>query len=95
MQHDTEESERTAGIASVRDGKMQAHTSSYPCTLALRSALVMIFSGPSGPKFIADALVVSENVGDGGPGDVFLRLELMARERRERARGMVVGGKDG
>lgn len=51
---------------------------------------MIIFSGPSGPKFMADALVVSENVGEGGPGEVFRRLE-MVRERRERARGIVVG----
>ena len=49
----------------------------------------MIFSGPSGPKFMADAFVVSEKVGEGGPGEVFLR-RWMARERRERARGMLV-----
>ena len=29
----------------------------------------MIFSGPSTPKLMADAWVVSENVGDGGPGE--------------------------
>lgn len=30
----------------------------------------MIFSGPSTPKLMAEACVVSENVGDGGPGEV-------------------------
>lgn len=30
----------------------------------------MIFSGPSTPKLTAEAWVVSENVGDGGPGEV-------------------------
>lgn len=30
----------------------------------------MIFRGPSGPKFNTDALVVSVNVGEGGPGDI-------------------------
>lgn len=45
----------------------------------------MIFAGPSAPKFIADMFVVSENVGEGGPGDT-LRLEPNARLRRERGR---------
>ena len=58
--------------------------------LALRFALVMILAGPWSPKFIADAWVVSENVGDGGP-EVKLRfvLEGVNRERRSRVRGMV------
>ncbi len=46
---------------------------------------MIIFSGPSIPKFMADALVVSENVGDGGPGDE-LRFEPKVRPRRERGR---------
>ena len=29
----------------------------------------MIFSGPSRPKLMAEACVVSENVGDGGLGE--------------------------
>ena len=31
---------------------------------------MIIFSGPSEPKFICDACVASERVGDGGPGAV-------------------------
>jgi hypothetical protein len=50
----------------------------------------MIFSGPFGPKFIADAFVASENVGEGGLGEVAVRLGgEIARDRRERARGIV------
>lgn len=49
----------------------------------------MIFSGPLTPKFIADAFVASENVGDGGPGDVVALGGEMARVRRERGRGML------
>ncbi len=37
--------------------------------LALRSERVMIFAGPCSPRFTADALVVSEYVGEGGPGE--------------------------
>lgn len=55
--------------------------------LALRFAFVMIFAGPFGPKSIAETFVASENVGDGGVGDTF-RLDEMARERRDLARGM-------
>ena len=29
----------------------------------------MIFAGPFSPRFTADTLVVSENVGEGGPGE--------------------------
>ena len=43
---------------------------------------------------MADALVVSENVGDGGPGSV-RRLGAIVMERSERARGMVGRGKIG
>ena len=50
---------------------------------------MMILSGPLGPKFMADALVASENVGDGGPGDFVLLAERVS-ERRERAAGMTV-----
>ena len=70
--------------------EMKTRTSPYACTLALRSARVTIFSGPSGPKFIADAFVVSEKVGEGGPGEVVRRREMVS-ERRERARGIVFG----
>jgi hypothetical protein len=35
--------------------------------LALRSERVMIFAGPCSPRFTADTLVVSVNVGEGGP----------------------------
>lgn len=37
--------------------------------LALRSARVMTFAGPFSPRFTADTLVVSENEGEGGPGE--------------------------
>lgn len=50
---------------------------------------MIILSGPLGPKFMADAFVVSVNVGEGGPGDA-TRLGEMAKERRERARGIVI-----
>lgn len=52
---------------------------------------MIILSGPSGPKFIADAFVVSENVGDGGPGEA-VRLGEIASVRSERARGIAAGG---
>lgn len=55
---------------------------------------MIILSGPSGPKFIADALVVSENVGDGGPGEA-VRLGEIASVRSERARGMAAGAAEG
>ena len=45
---------------------------------------MIILSGPWGPKFMADALVVSEKVGDGGPGDAG-RFGVMAKVRSERA----------
>ncbi len=48
---------------------------------------MIILSGPSGPKLRTDALVVSVNVGDGGPGDIS-RLGERACVRRERTRGM-------
>lgn len=37
--------------------------------LDFKSARVIILSGPPAPKFICDAFVVSESVGDGGPAD--------------------------
>lgn len=49
---------------------------------------MMIFSGPFAPKFMPDAFVASENVGDGGPGDVVVLGGEMVRVRRERERGM-------
>ena len=55
---------------------------------------MIILLGPFGPKSMAEALVASENVGDGGPGDV-ARFGERANERSERARGMVVGGDAG
>ena len=68
---------------------MKTRTSPYACTLALRSARVTIFSGPSGPKFIADAFVVSEKVGEGGPAEGALRpLVETERERVEGPRGI-------
>lgn len=48
----------------------------------MRFALVIIFEGPLAPKFTADTCVVSENVGDGGPGEV-CRLELKDKERSD------------
>lgn len=42
--------------------------------LALRSERVTIFAGPCSPRFTADALVVSENVGEGGRGGEAVRL---------------------
>lgn len=57
-------------VVSILACKLESErTSSYACKLALRSARVIILSGPSGPKFIADAFVASEKVGEGGPGD--------------------------
>lgn len=51
---------------------------------------MMIFSGPSAPKFIAEAWVASENVGEGGPGED-VRFGDIARLRKERDfRGMLV-----
>lgn len=50
---------------------------------------MIILSGPSGPKFMADAFVVSEKVGDGGPGEL-VRFGEMAKERSERALGMLM-----
>ena len=50
---------------------------------------MITFSGPLGPKFIADAFVASENVGEGGPGETARLGGDIARERRERARGIV------
>ena len=54
---------------------------------------MIILSGPLGPKFMADALVVSVKVGDGGPEDTGGR-GLIANERRERALGIVANGED-
>lgn len=50
---------------------------------------MIIFSGPLSPKFMPDAFVASENVGDGGPADVVVLGAEMVRVRRERGRGMV------
>lgn len=52
----------------------------------------MIFSGPSAPKFIAEALVASEKVGDGGPAvDEFglLTFAESDRVRRDLGAGIV------
>jgi hypothetical protein len=62
--------------------------------LALRSERVMIFAGPFSPKFIADMFVVSENVGEGGPGEAFRfawGFVAIARARRDRDFGMENG----
>ena len=50
----------------------------------------MIFSGPFAPKFMAEACVASEKVGEGGPCGVFrLELDVIARVRRGRDEGIV------
>ena len=47
----------------------------------------MILFGPLAPKFIADTFVASENVGEGGPGDIVRLLELKENTlRRDRGR---------
>ena len=52
---------------------------------------MIILAGPSGPKFIAEALVASEKVGEGGPGDCVCRRlgGETARGRSGRAEGIV------
>ena len=53
----------------------------------------MIFSGPLFPKFIAEAFVASEKVGEGGPRPGFGCLFAFGgadRVRSERGVGMVV-----
>ena len=40
----------------------------------------MILAGPFEPKFIADACVTSENVGEGGLGEVLRLVELKEKE---------------
>lgn len=49
----------------------------------------MILAGPFGPKFIAEAWVASENVGEGGLGEA-LRLMEPKEKVRERLGAMVV-----
>ena len=62
--------------------------------LALRLARVMILLGPLEPKFIALALVASENVGEGGPGEKARLLEPKVNVRRDRGRaGAIMGEK--
>lgn len=46
----------------------------------------MIFAGPSAPKFIAEAWVASEKVGEGGPGEEVGFEEPNASGRSERGR---------
>lgn len=48
---------------------------------------MMIFSGPCAPKFIAEALVASEKVGEGGPAEVFGLLTVDESDRVRRDRG--------
>jgi hypothetical protein len=48
----------------------------------------MILAGPFGPKFIAEAWVVSENVGEGGLGEALRLME--PKEKGERLGAMVV-----
>lgn len=71
---------------SIRITSKETCTSSYACRLALRFALVIIFSGPFAPKFMADALVTSEKVGDG------LLAELRLERMNERVGAMSVEG---
>lgn len=76
--------------------KQAGLTFSYACIPAFKSILVIIFSGPFSPKFIADAFVASENVGDGGPllllpvlgALCFGTFVVMASVRSERGFGM-------
>lgn len=70
----------------MRNSKMFWRTSSYAWILAFKSERVIIFSGPLGPKVIPDACVVSEKVGEGGPGDVLRLVGPNASARRERYR---------
>ena len=57
--------------------------------LALRFALVMIFSGPPSPKFMPETFVVSDNVGDGGP-ELTGRPGDITKARRERDLAILV-----
>ena len=52
----------------------------------------MILAGPFGPKFMAEACVVSEKVGEGGLGEELrlLGVKEKVRKERERLEGMVV-----
>ena len=55
--------------------------------LALRSERVMIFAGPCSPRFTADTLVVSVNVGEGGPGEALrFPCEFVASVKGRRGR---------
>jgi hypothetical protein len=49
----------------------------------------MILAGPFGPKFIAEACVASEKVGEGGPGEALRLMEPKEKVRR-RLGAMVV-----
>jgi len=54
----------------------------------------MILAGPSVPKFIADACVTSENVGEGGLGELLRLLEPKEKLGKERGRlGAMVCGR--
>lgn len=59
-------------------------TSSNDWILVFRLERVMIFSGPPGPNLTADALVASEKVGEGGPGDELRFVIRKASSRSER-----------
>lgn len=52
---------------------------------------MMIFSGPEGPKFIAETLVASEKVGEGGPLEELSLLALVdtVSVRRDRVPGIL------
>ena len=54
----------------------------------------MIFAGPCSPRFTADTLVVSVNVGDGGPapGEVLrFPCEFVVNENGRRGRDLCIG----
>jgi len=68
---------------------------------------VMIFAGPCSPRFTADALVVSVNVGEGGPAPgealrIPWEFAVIVKGRRgrdfgigERGFGLVAAGREG
>ena len=49
----------------------------------------MIFAGPFSPRFTADTLVVSVNVGEGGPGEALrFPCEFVASVKGRRGRDL-------
>ncbi len=102
--HDSQRRRQVAGGLAISTGVQHMgpvdakRTFSYARALFLRSARVTILSGPSKPKFICEALVVSVSAGDVGrvlvvevadigPGPLPPSLEKLM-ERRERGPGM-------